>query len=146
MGVKLSEILDPALRASLSALIPAQTVTRYQGEGEFGTKPGTEHEYSRFRVPNQTEQEAFDLLGLLHRGCIYEARTFEVVGHSYTPDWTGPSVAVEVKGEHVHSRDSRILFDAARLAHPELTWIWARKRQGGKKGDRWEVTIWQRKI
>lgn len=143
MGVKLSDILDPALRARISALIPAPTTRRYDSDGRPNE---TEPEYSRFRVPNHTEQEAFDLLGLLNRGCIYESRTFEVVGHSYTPDWTGPSVAVEVKGEHVHSRDSRILFDAARLAHPELTWIWARKRQGGKKGDRWEVTIWQRKI
>lgn len=97
------------------------------------------------RMPNQTEQEAFDILGLLHRGCIYEVRTFDVVGHKFTPDWTGPDTAVEVKGPHVFSRDSRILFDAARLAHPELTWIWIQKKQGGKKGDRWEATIWQRK-
>jgi len=88
---------------------------------------------------NHTEREALQVLRL--HLLDFEGRTFEVVGHSYTPDWYGNGFAVEVKGEFIHSRDSRILFDAARLAHPELTWIWARKRTKGRAGPRWDIQV-----
>lgn len=94
-------------------------------------------------VPNKTETEALDVLRL--HLMDFEGRTFDVVGHKYTPDWYGNGFAVEAKGEHIHSRDSRILFDAARLAHPELTWIWARKRTTGRAGKRWEIQIFPAK-
>jgi hypothetical protein len=95
-----------------------------------------------------TELEAQRVLNL--PPVVFEDRTFVLLNgtHSYTPDWYGSSMAIEVKGEHVHSRDARILFDAARAEYPELTWVWARKRSGakcGKRGARWEVTIWPAK-
>lgn len=103
--------------------------------------------------PNKTEIEALAVLGLsrvdstgFYARVSFESETFRVVDHDYTPDWVGRNIAVEVKGEHILSRDSRILFDAARLAHPELTWIWARKRTKGKRGPHWQVEIYPRKI
>lgn len=96
---------------------------------------------------NQTEQQARDLLGLM--GAVFEGRSFDVMdgSHTYTPDWWVPasSMAVEVKGEHIHSRDSRVLFDAARHAYPGITWVWARKRTKGRKGKRWEVEFYPAK-
>lgn len=95
--------------------------------------------------PNKTELEATSILRLIPESLVFEGRTFSVVGHSYTPDWYGSNIAIEVKAQFIYSRDSRILFDAARLAHPELTWIWARKRTKGKKGKRWDVEIYPKK-
>lgn len=95
---------------------------------------------------NRTEQQARDLLGLM--GALFEGRSFAVMGgtHTYTPDWYVPdSLAVEVKGEYIHSRDSRVLFDAARHEYPGITWVWARKRTSGKKGVRWEVEFFPMK-
>lgn len=77
---------------------------------------------------------------------LFEGRSFDVLAgtHSYTPDWwvEASRTAVEVKGEHIHSRDSRILFDAARAEYPSVTWIWARKRTSGRKGPRWEIEVY----
>jgi hypothetical protein len=41
----------------------------------------------------------------------------------------------EVKGEYIHSRDSRILFDTARMDWPQWTFVWARKRKSGE----WQI-------
>ena len=94
--------------------------------------------------PNHTELEALAVLRL--RNAVFEGRTFEVLNgtHAYTPDWWAPdcATAVEVKGEFLHSRDSRILFDAARKEYPEVTWIWARKRVTGRNGPRWEIEVY----
>ena len=92
--------------------------------------------------PNHTELEA---RGILNLECgLFEGRTFSVLGgtHAYTPDWWTGRTAVEVKAEHIHSRDSRILFDAARREYPDVTWVWARKRTTGKKGPRWEIEVY----
>jgi len=32
-------------------------------------------------------------------------------------------IIVEVKAEYIASRDSRILFDCARVEYPEYTWV-----------------------
>jgi hypothetical protein len=95
--------------------------------------------------PNATEAEALRVLRLPD-GTAFEGRAFDVLArtHGYTPDWwhEGSRTAVEVKGEHIHSRDSRILFDAARAEFPGVTWIWARKRACGRKGPRWEIEVY----
>jgi hypothetical protein len=94
---------------------------------------------------NATEREAARVLRL-PEAMLFEGRTFDVLGgtHSYTPDWwvEADRTAVEVKSEHIHSRDSRILFDAARAEYPSVTWIWARKRTRGRKGPRWEIEVY----
>ena len=97
--------------------------------------------------PNQTEQEAmtvFSALAKLVMAMRYNSVLYPVLNnsHSYTPDWTADGVVCEVKGEHIHSRDSRVLFDACRAEHPDLVHVWARKRTTGKAGRRWEVTVW----
>jgi hypothetical protein len=99
------------------------------------------------REPNQTELEAATII---NGYWVYEYCPLSVLNgtHSYTPDWTRMNDAgwvdamMEVKGEHIHSRDSRILFDAARKEYPNRTWIWARKRTKGKKGPRWEIEVY----
>jgi hypothetical protein len=95
---------------------------------------------------NATECEAARVLRLPGLTTLFEGRAFDVLGgtHSYTPDWwvEDSRTAVEVKGEHIHSRDSRILFDAARAEYPSVTWIWARKRTRGRKGPRWEIEVY----
>jgi hypothetical protein len=65
-------------------------------------------------------------------------------GASYTPDFANieRKIAVEVKGEYIHSRDSRRRFDEAKHLNPDWTWIWARKRTAGRKGPRWEIEIY----
>jgi len=94
---------------------------------------------------NTTECLAARVLRL-PSSALFEGRSFDVLGgtHSYTPDWwvEDSRTAVEVKGEHIHSRDSRILFDAARAEYPSVTWIWARKRTSGRKGTRWEIEVY----
>jgi hypothetical protein len=94
--------------------------------------------------PNRTEQRAREVLGLCS-DAVFEGRAFDVCdgAHTYTPDWwcEGRRMAVEVKGEHIHSRDSRIMFDAARSQYPGITWVWARLRTKGRKGKRWEIEI-----
>ena len=104
------------------------------------------------KPPNATERAALDLLRVLaggqEAGWIREGRTFPVLGRrSYTPDWvlTGSYVAVEVKGEYVHSRDSAILFDAARHEYPDWTWIWMRRRSKTRMAGGWQVEIWPAK-
>jgi hypothetical protein len=51
-------------------------------------------------------------------------------------------MCVEVKGEHIHSRDSRIFFDIARTQYPDIVWVWVRKRSKGRKGKRWDIEIY----
>lgn len=96
-------------------------------------------------MPNATEAKAAAVLRLPE--AIFEGREFCLDnGHNYTPDWWCPEekIAVEVKSEHIYSRDSRILFDGARMEHPEITWVWARKRKKGRKGPRWEIEVYDR--
>jgi hypothetical protein len=98
-------------------------------------------------VPNATELEALTVLHLDDwLVWEFEGRVFDVLGgtHHYTPDWwhESHSMAIEVKGEYIHSRDARILFDAARKENPSVTFIWARKRTTGNKGKRWEVEFY----
>jgi len=117
----------------------AEIATQGHGEAAGRASPGR-------KGPNKTELEALRVLDL--KDMEFEGRRFAVLGgsHHYRPDFYGSDTAVEVKAEYISSRDSRILFDAARHAHPELTWIWARKRTTGKKGPRWDVEIYPRSI
>jgi hypothetical protein len=106
---------------SLTPATPAQPVTRHTG-------------------PNATELEA---ASLLPGDWQYEGRKFDILGGAtYTPDWVDTTrlIAIEAKGEFIHSRDSRRRFDEARHLRPDWTWIWARKR-AGRKGNRWEIEI-----
>jgi len=96
-------------------------------------------------APNQTERQALAVLNLREQDMAFEGRTFDVCGGSrYTPDWidADQGIAIEVKGEHVHSRDSRCRFDEARTLYPSWRWIWIRKRTTGRKGKRWEVEVY----
>jgi hypothetical protein len=104
---------------SLTPATPANPATRHTG-------------------PNATELEA---ASLLPGDWQYEARKFDILGGAtYTPDWVDLArlIAIEAKGEFIHSRDSRRRFDEARHLRPDWTWIWARKR-AGRKGSRWEI-------
>lgn len=94
-------------------------------------------------MPNKTELRAKDILRLPEDAC-FEGRSFKLENHTYTPDWICPvnMIAVEVKGEYIHSRDSRIMFDMARKLYPSYMWIWARNRTSGRKGRRWDVEIY----
>jgi hypothetical protein len=77
----------------------------------------------------------------------FEGRTFDICGGAtYTPDFVDQAamVAIESKGEFIHSRDSRRRFDEAKHLHPLWTWIWARLRTSGRKGRRWEIEVYQR--
>jgi len=99
-------------------------------------------------APNATELEALAVLRLTDAGMRYEAESLPVLGgsHSYTPDWSSVSgdIRIEVKAEYIPSRDSRILFDAARVQYAGM-WIWARKRTRGRKGRRWEIEVYTSK-
>jgi len=97
------------------------------------------------RGPNKTELEAFALFPYRF---VFEGREFEICGGAkYTPDGVDPehAVALEAKGEFIHSRDSRRRFDEAKHLYPQWTWIWARKREKGRKGPRWEVEVYEKK-
>jgi hypothetical protein len=104
----------------------------------------------RAQGPNKTEAEFLAIVRAANPALAdtlqFEGRTFDVAFHTYTPDWYGYDTAIEVKGDYIHSRDSRILFDAARHEHPELTWVWARKRAKGRKGPRWEIEVYEKNI
>ena len=96
-------------------------------------------------APNQTERQALAVLNLREQDMAFEGRTFGVCGGSrYTPDWIDADqcIAIEVKGEHVYSRDSRCRFDEARTLYPDWRWIWIRKRTTGRKGERWEIEVY----
>lgn len=95
--------------------------------------------------PNQTEVAALVVLNLEPGDVTFEGRTFPICGGSvYTPDWYDElrMLAVEVKGERIHSRDSRQRFNQAKHLYPGLTWIWCRKRTKGAKGPRWEIEVY----
>jgi len=97
------------------------------------------------RGPNKTELEAFALFPYRF---VFEGREFDICGGAkYTPDGVDPehAVALEAKGEFIHSRDSRRRFDEAKHLYPQWTWIWARKREKGRKGPRWEVEVYEKK-
>lgn len=91
--------------------------------------------------PNKTEQEYRRLyLDASERdGSVVRFQPFRVYlsnGHSYRPDWgvfwpNGAIECHEVKGGHIRSRDSRILFDTARANFPWWSWVWAQKQAGG---------------
>jgi hypothetical protein len=96
--------------------------------------------------PNKTEAAC---VKLFPGEFAFEGRTFDICGGArYTPDWVDEAamVAVESKGEFLHSRDSRRRFDEAKHLYPGWTWIWARLRSSGRKGPRWEVEIYARRI
>lgn len=92
--------------------------------------------------PNKTELAA---LGLFRGDFQHEAKSFDIIGGAkYTPDWIDVEnkIAIEVKAEFIHSRDSRRRFDEAKYLFPDWTWIWARQRTKGKKGRRWEIEVY----
>ncbi len=96
--------------------------------------------------PNKTEAAC---LKLFPGTFEFEGRTFDICGGAtYTPDGVDKAakVAVEAKGEHIHSRDSRRRFDEAKHLYPDWTWIWARLRTSGRKGRRWEIEIYEAAI
>jgi len=92
-------------------------------------------------LPNKTELEYRDrcLLKLKAHGASirFQSQRFYLAnGHSYRPDWivvleNGQTQCHEVKGEHIHSRDSKVLFDQARVENPRYFWVWAQKRKEG---------------
>ena len=99
----------------------------------------------KVKVPNKTEALCMVVLGYCAEDFTYEGKTFDVCGGGrYTPDWVSEDrqIAIEVKGEHIHSRDSRRRFDEARMIYPGWRWIWARKRTKGRKGMRWDVEVY----
>lgn len=135
--------LHPAARAEaerqLRGMRPAQAIPRPAGAVavvDIDESPSP-------RTPNATETAALAVLpeGAYH----YEAITFGICGGAtYRPDWTDGvrRIAIEVKGEYIHSRDSRRSFNEAKHLHPEWTWIWARLRTKGRKGRRWEIEVY----
>lgn len=96
--------------------------------------------------PNAIEAEC---VALFPGNFEYEARSFQICGGAtYRPDWVDQvgRVAIEAKGEFIHSRDSRRRFDEAKHLHADWTWIWARKRTEGKKGKRWEIEVYTAQV
>ena len=94
--------------------------------------------------PNKLEEEA--LIWLVLDAYEFEGKKFDICGGAtYKPDWVHHKnkIAVEVKCEYIHSRDSRRRFDEAKHLHPDWTWIWMRKRTKGRKGKRWEIEIYE---
>jgi len=94
--------------------------------------------------PNPTEARYRDTF-LRGDHVEYEPRSFALAcGHSYTPDWRSNPDPLgdcalwfhEVKGPHIHSRDSRILFDCARTEYQQYGWVWAQ----------WTGKEWRRKV
>jgi len=88
-------------------------------------------------VPNRTEARYFAaFLGEYERSEFATVRyqpwrLYLPNGHSYRPDFVvivHDPVRIqchEVKGPHIHSRDSRILFDTARAVWPWFDFVWA---------------------
>ena len=113
--------------------------------GEPPAEPRQVPKPKKVNTPNMTEIDALEILNISHLSVKFEGRTFGVCGGSrYTPDWIDADqcIAIEVKGEHVYSRDSRCRFDEARTLYPDWRWIWIRKRTKGRKGPRWEVEVY----
>lgn len=107
------------------------------------SKPAT-RQAGKADGPNGTELACLKLFPGF--GFVFEGRRFDICGGAtYTPDWVDESsrMAIEVKGEHIHSRDSRRRFDEAKHLNPDWTWIWARLRTKGRKGRRWEIEIYR---
>jgi hypothetical protein len=99
------------------------------------------------KTANKTEADALTILNLEPGDVVFEGRTFPICGGCvYTPDWYDElrEIAIEVKGERIHSRDSRQRFNQAKHLYPELTWIWCRKRTKGAKGSRWEIEVYEK--
>jgi|GEM_PF-5377697 len=94
-------------------------------------------------VPNKGERYIGEFLRFLRTD--YESRSFTLPsGHKYTPDWTDKRRCVEVKGHrHFSIQRARLAFDECRVAHPELTWIWAEKKKAAKlKPERWVLEVY----
>jgi hypothetical protein len=131
--------MSPSDRAFFTGKATSATPTTAKQDAKNGLLPPTPA-----NAPNKTEREALHVLRL--HLMDFEGRTFtNPGGGTYTPDWYGNGFAVEVKGEHIFDRGSRPKFDAAKAAHPELTWIWARKRTKGRLGPRWEIQVFPSK-
>jgi len=137
------EDCNPKLRARLQDAMgmPMVAMTR-----PTPSKPLT-RQSCKADGPTKTEM----LAALIFRGYVwkFEGRKFEICGGArYTPDWVDEAakVAVECKGEFIHSRDSRRRFDEAKHLNPDWTWIWARLRTSGRKGKRWEIEIYERTV
>ena len=100
-------------------------------ERHTATPNRTEALYARLYLPGPTD------------GAVVRFQPFRLYltnQHSYRPDWVvtwpdGRMECHEVKGEYIHSRDSRILFDTARMDWPQWTFVWARKRKSGE----WQI-------
>ena len=91
------------------------------------------------RIPNNTElrfRETF----LRNQNAQYEAITFRIHGHRYTPDWITQDengiTAYEIKGAYRFGSQgrSRLAFDAAKDAFPAVKFVWATYRD-----QQWEV-------
>lgn len=94
--------------------------------------------------PNRTE-ERYKRDYLTHPATVtvrfQPFRLYLSNGHSYRPDWgvfypDGKIALHEVKGPHVHSRDSRILFDTAITDFPWLGFVWAQWT-----GEKWKLQV-----
>jgi hypothetical protein len=98
-------------------------------------------------APNQTETEAMTLLkslpGVLSQA-KFEGYEFRLYTGIYTPDWVDEAarVAVEVKGNFIRNKDSRVRFNMAKGMYPDWTWIWMRKYKGGHWGSHWRIEIY----
>jgi hypothetical protein len=136
----LPERLQRQIREGTTPRLPADP-----GPGRALIPPAAPKPPRGNRGPNKTELEAFALFPYRF---VFEGREFEICGGAkYTPDGVDPehAVALEAKGEFIHSRDRRRRFDEAKHLYPAWTWIWARKRNKGRKGPRWEVEVYEKK-
>ena len=98
--------------------------------------------------PNKTEQRYYDryLRGPDDSGFavvrFQPMRLYLSNGHSYRADWgvfwtISQKVQLhEVKGPFIHSRDSRILYDTARVEFPCFQFYWAQETE---RGGEWKV-------
>jgi hypothetical protein len=88
--------------------------------------------------PNKTESRfKYEMLWNWERTRLIEGYKFHAIAliwpeYRYTPDWMtwnkdGQITLIEVKGPHVHSRDSRVRFLTARRDYPWFNfecWQW----------------------
>jgi hypothetical protein len=90
----------------------------------------TERRYRRIYLEHLADEGAFIM--------FQPMRLYLSNGHSYRPDfgvfWTdGRAELHEVKGGYIYSRDSKILFDTARVDYPWWDFVWAQEKKDGWK-------------
>jgi hypothetical protein len=88
------------------------------------------------RGPSKTEME-YERRFLAGAGARFEGVSFRMAnGHRYTPDWVvcaaGRLTCHEVKGGFRLGsyQRARLAFDQAKVEFPDVTWVWAEKRNG----------------